>query len=240
MSEPHIVEFDSHGRHLRLRFASSDDHIARVIELSHSFYEAELLADIRSRLFFPRCAVDVGAHVGNHTLYLASVLGLRTIAFEPNPQSFALLKANLEDNGCASLCELHERAVGAHAERVRLIEVPQANSGMTQVETDVTGGIESVRLDDVLADEAMIDIIKIDVEGRELEVIEGATSIIRRHRPLLYVEVMAPRFSLVSDLLKQAGYVPWKRFNATPTFLFLPWERFGPEGERTSSPSLTY
>jgi FkbM family methyltransferase len=239
MSEPHIVGFDAHGRHVTLRFADPADHIARTIEQAHCFYEAELLADIRSRLFFAQCAIDVGAHVGNHTLYFASVLGLRTISFEPNPQSFALLRANVDENGCAATCELHQQAVGSEAGHVRLVEVPQTNSGMTQVETDTAGTIESVRLDDVLADEARIDIIKIDVEGFELEVIEGAKTTIGRHRPLLYVEVMAPRFDAVRDLLWRAQYVPWKRFNATPTFLFLPCEQFGPQRGRPTTASVT-
>ena len=73
------------GRRLHLRFETDDDHIAGVIRKTATFYEAEMLADIRSRLFFAELAVDVGAHVGNHTLYFAHVLGLQTIAFEPNP-----------------------------------------------------------------------------------------------------------------------------------------------------------
>jgi hypothetical protein len=48
-----------------------------------------------------------------------------------------------------------------------------------------------------------------------------------RHRPLLYVEIMQPSFEAVRAHLAHSGYICWKRFNATPTFLFLPSERLG-------------
>jgi hypothetical protein len=101
---------------------------------------------------------------------------------------------------------------------------------MAYVEADPAGTIACVRLDDVLANEPEIDVIKIDVEGWELEVLRGAGSLIRHHRPLLYVEITEARFAETRELLDRYGYVGWKRFNATPTFLFLPKERFAAAG----------
>ena len=92
------VDFKWDGKPVRLHFATEDDHIAKVVRNTKTFYEVEMLRDIRARLFFAKCAVDVGAHVGNHTVFFAHVLGLRTIAFEPNPASFRHLKANISAN----------------------------------------------------------------------------------------------------------------------------------------------
>ena len=128
------IAFTAGGKRVTLRFASEADHIARTIAATGGFYEAELLADMRSRLFFPRCAVDVGAHVGNHTLYFAMMLGMTTIAFEPNAATFALLEANVRANGAQSMVRLRNAAVGAAAGRVRAIAASEANSGMTRVE----------------------------------------------------------------------------------------------------------
>jgi FkbM family methyltransferase len=225
MSRPETVSFTAAGRSLTLGFASADDHIARAIRHSGTFYEAELLADVRSRLFFAHCAVDVGAHVGNHTLYFAHMLGLKTISFEPNPTTYALLEANIRDNGLEEICRPRNAAVGAATGHVRASQPPDSNSGMATVKADPTGRVPLVRLDDDVRGEPRIDVVKIDVEGWELEVLKGGEAVIARHRPLLYVEVMEPQFAGVEKHLRTRGYQCWKRFNATPTFLFLPRER---------------
>jgi FkbM family methyltransferase len=225
MSERHEVTFNAAGKSLSLGFASSADHIAQMIRQSGTFYEAEMLADARSRLFFPRCAVDVGAHVGNHTVYFAHMLGVRTYSFEPNPETFRHLEANVKGNGLEHLCTVRNAAVGAATGKGHVEPASDENSGMSSVALDPAGTVEIVLLDGVLADEPAIDLIKIDVEGWELEVLRGGATILARHRPVLYIEIMADKFDAVSRYLDAAGYRCWKRFNVTPTFLFLPRER---------------
>lgn len=230
MSAPATVSFAASGKTLTLEFSSAEDHIARAIQNSGTFYEAELLADIRARLFFPRCAVDVGAHVGNHTLYFAHVLGMKTISFEPNPATYAHLEANIRNNGLDGLCRPRHAAVGSASGHVRPAQPSEANSGMATVESDPAGAVPLVRLDDAIHGEARIDLIKIDVEGWELDVLKGAEAVLGRHRPLLYIEVMEPQFEAVEAHLRARQYQCWKRFNFTPTFLFLPRERLGWSG----------
>ena len=221
------VAFTTQGKRVTLHFASAEDHIARTIEATGGFYEAELLADVRSRLFFPYCAVDVGAHVGNHTLYFSKILGLKTIAFEPNAATFKLLAANVRENGVELQCRLRHAAVGAAAGRVHTIASTEANSGMSRVEIDADGDTPLLNLDDELKNDGPIDVIKIDVEGWELDVLRGAARVIQQHRPLLYVEASDATFAQVRAYLVTRRYVCWKRFNATPTFLFMPNERLG-------------
>jgi protein O-GlcNAc transferase len=219
------VTFSAGGKRVTLRFASAEDHIARTIKATGGFYEAELLADVRSRLFFPECAVDVGAHVGNHTLYFSMMLGLKTIAFEPNAQTFELLAANVRENGVESSCRIRHAAVGASAGRARAIAASEGNSGMAKVASDATGDLPLLCLDEELQNDARIDVIKIDVEGWEFDVLRGAARVIDHHRPLIYVEASDATFPEVRALLTAHRYVCWKRFNATPTFLFMPNER---------------
>ena len=221
------VAFTTQGKRVTLHFASAEDHIAKTIEATGGFNEAELLADVRSRLFFPRCAVDVGAHVGNHTLYFSKILGLKTIAFEPNAATFKLLAANVRENGVELQCRLRHAAVGAAAGRVHTIASTEANSGMSRVEIDADGDTPLLNLDDELKNDGPIDVIKIDVEGWELDVLRGAARVIQQHRPLLYVEASDATFAQVRAYLVTCRYVCWKRFNATPTFLFMPNERLG-------------
>lgn len=223
----HTVGFEAGGKHLTLVFGSEEDHIARTIRRTGTFYEAELLADVRARLFFAECAVDVGAHVGNHALYFAHMLGLRTIAFEPNPTTYGYLVANLASNGLGETCRTCNAAVGSASGQVRPLDASDRNSGMATVEADPAGAIAMVTLDDQVLGEPRIDVIKIDVEGWELDVLRGAERVLRQHQPILYIEIMQPRFREVESHLRERGYLCWKRFNHTPTFLFLPRERLG-------------
>jgi FkbM family methyltransferase len=227
MSEPHVETIRSGGTTVRLGFASENDHIARVIRQTGTFYESELLNDIRQRLFFPQVAVDVGAHVGNHTIYFSSVLGMETFAFEPNPTSFWHLESNIAANGLNDRCRARRAAVGARSGRAHVVPAADSNSGLSKVEPVANGEAELVTLDDELAAGRRVDVIKIDVEGAELDVLRGAEHTLRQQRPLLYIEVMQPRFEAVTSFLREHDYICWKRFNVTPTFLYLPRERFG-------------
>jgi FkbM family methyltransferase len=202
----HFVDFKWEGRPIRLQFGDADDHIAKIIRNTGTFYEIELLRDVRARLFFAKCAVDVGAHVGNHTLFLAHVLGLRTVAFEPNPATFRHLEANVIANSPVGRCRLHKLAVGQERGRARLrMERAAQNSGLVGIELAGRGDVEVVSLDEALRDEPQVDIVKIDVEGFE------------EHH-----------FARVCHILAEARYVCWMRFNFTPTFLFMPEERLHP------------
>lgn len=221
------VTIHSGGKSYLMEFGNETDHIAGTIRHTGAFYEAEMLDDARSRLFFPQQAIDVGAHVGNHTLYFAAVLGIETHAFEPNPDNFALLESNVAKNGIAQKCHLQNAAVGAHPGWARSIADSASNSGMAKVEPDPQGQIPIVTLDEEMANVTRVDVIKIDVEGGEFDVLKGASGLLQRTRPLLYVEIMEPAFQAVHAYLESSGYVCWKRFNATPTFLFLPRERLG-------------
>ena len=70
--------------------------------------------------------------------------------------------------------------------------------------------------------ERPVALMKIDVEGMELDVLRGATQILTRDRPLLYIEASddAQR-QLIDSFLVAFGYHRQARFNDTPTYLYL-------------------
>lgn len=227
-AESAIVRPVAGHRSFTLEFPHPDDHIARTIRQTGSFYEAEMLADLQSRLFFPSVAVDIGAHVGNHAIFLAGVLNLATHAFEPNPTHFALLRSNLRANGLEDRCTPYNVALGAGPGRGTIDRGSATNSGMSRVTPASEGPVEIVSLDATLSQLQRLDVLKIDVEGREIDVLNGAVQILARLRPIAYIEIAAENFAQARALLATSGYVCWKRFNATETFLFLPKERFAP------------
>jgi FkbM family methyltransferase len=118
-------------------------------------------------------ALDVGGNLGYMTALLAARVGPRgrVLTFEPNPEVVELLRRNLEGWRGAAL-ELHEVALSSTAGRATLAAGGQAgNLGEASLGE---GGAEVVTrtLDDVLGDRS-VGVMKLDVEGHELEVLLG-------------------------------------------------------------------
>jgi FkbM family methyltransferase len=199
------------------------DHIQHGLLSTEAFYEAEMLEDIRRRLRPGGLFVDVGANIGNHALFAAAVCGARVLAFEPSPSLADHCAATLAANDLGELMDLRRQGVGAAPGTAGLRPGPGHNAGRTQLEPG-EGPVQVVRLDDVLAEAP--DIIKVDVEGMEPAVLEGARGVLSRHRPAVYVETLTEdAFAAVEAILRPLGYRAEARFNRDPTWLFLPATR---------------
>ncbi|NMG46342.1 FkbM family methyltransferase [Aromatoleum toluvorans] len=155
-------------------------------------------------------AIDVGANLGALTLAMAHAVGEdgRVIAFEPQAAIHACLAQTLADSALTQV-ELQRRAVDAstgHARIPRLDPASAANFGGVSLADDGEGDeVELVRLDDL--DVAACRLLKIDVEGRELDVLRGAVALIARCRPVIHVECDRPdRLAPLLAFLREQGY----------------------------------
>jgi FkbM family methyltransferase len=148
--------------------------------------------------------VDIGAHIGTHTIYaLRSGRFDRAIAFEPEPRNARLLAMNLDANGLSdavtvvrkaagaaagsAMLHLHPRNTGAHA-----IDVPPSNDGRDSLT------VPMVRVEDELAALGVgandIGLLWIDAEGYEPQVLDGLAGLIARAVPLTF-EFTPSRYS---------------------------------------------
>lgn len=132
--------------------------------------------------------VDVGANVGLYSLLAASVDGVRVLAFEPDGGARRTAEANAARNGLACRIEVRPQAAGAAAgtatftvglgpENRVLGQSPNGHRART---------VEVVALDDVVP--GPVALVKVDVEGHEPEVLDGAAGLLRRERPVLILE----------------------------------------------------
>jgi FkbM family methyltransferase len=127
-----------------------------------------------------RVAVDVGAHVGFWSYYLALAFE-RVHAFEPNE----MYAHCFERNVAAKHVSLHRVALG-EAQRSIALESVADNTGATHVRPNASGSVPMRRLDDYRFEE--LDFLKVDVEGYERLVLEGARETLARCRPVVIVE----------------------------------------------------
>jgi FkbM family methyltransferase len=153
--------------------------------------------------------LDIGANLGYYSLLAASLIGShgKVIACEPNPDNCRYLKRSIRVNGFENIEILPYGA----AEREGTLKVYPHLANSTSHVVDSGRSlpkeygtkfylIKSIVLDDVLADKERIDLIKMDIDGGEPRALEGLRGIIRRHRPVLFLEFCPELIRLISQV----------------------------------------
>lgn len=165
-------------------------------------YEPELRSIFRSVLPMGGVAIDVGANVGWHTLLMASLVRNTgtVLAVEPNPSVRLDLEANLRLNRVGQVTVIP--CAASDSEGFAEFFGPDANDSRSGdgyiVGSETPGKISTLRVKtqmlDVLVAAAgvgRVDLIKIDVEGSEWAVLQGALQTIERFRPHVVFEYLA-------------------------------------------------
>lgn len=159
--------------------------------------------------------VDIGANMGYYTVKLGARVGPsgRILSFEPNPETFAFLKDNVQLNALDGVVSLHNAALGGEAGEGWL-SFDRHYPGGASMSADQRGGGEEIkvpvlRLDDVVGQDGPINVVKIDVEGFEPLVLKGMTeTLARSHDAAIVVEMSYPQWSRFGDpmtLLQEAA-----------------------------------
>ncbi|MEO8557477.1 MAG: FkbM family methyltransferase [Rhodospirillales bacterium] len=227
------------GKHLRLRpcrhgpmlYSLNDEFIGRSYEAYGEMNENEVR--LQCSLVAPGDVVlDIGANIGVNVIPLAKRVGAqgKIIAFEPQRIVHQMLCANLALNGLTNVVA-HWAAVGAQAGTICVPPIDYnalGNFGGIALRDKQGEAVPIVTVDQLALDRCRL--IKIDVEGMELEVLQGAGQTIDRLRPLLYFENNLEEKSppLVANLLARGYRLYWhllplfnsQNFRGEPTELW--------------------
>jgi len=168
-------------------------------------------------------AIDCGANIGVHTIEWARLMHQwgRVISFEAQEKIYYALAGNVVINNCLNVTA-RWAAVGAQCGILEMPEpnylVPSSYGSFEIKKRDTTeyigqdidyagGGLKVV---DVITIDSLrlerLDFMKIDVEGMELEVLEGARGAIAKHHPLMMIEVIKSDAERIRQLLGGQGY----------------------------------
>ncbi len=177
----------------------------------HGEYEPALTRLVTRVVGRGDTCLDIGANLGWYTVLLRRLVGPSGAvhAFEPNPPVFARLVENVELAGAPPNVHLHRLGLGRETLSADLHVFEGIPDGHASFSDQGRAGFSTVscpvrRLDDVLQEEGLdrVSFVKMDVEGSELGVLEGAGRLFSKPTPPVWIIEMA------RDTARTFGYGP--------------------------------
>lgn len=166
--------------------------------------------------------VDVGANIGLMSIFAARIVGSGGVvsAFEPHPLTAEMLRENIVLNALSNI-EVYPTALGSTEGVCAIADGPEGNRGASYT---VPAGSERgthtaavARMDEVLKNKRLPEVVKIDAEGDEPKVLEGMDGIFRKARPAIIAESSREagdsspdHTSRIFDMLTARGYQIFK------------------------------
>jgi len=166
--------------------------------------------------------LDIGSNIGTHTLAFAQFdfPGLNVHAFEAQRQVYYMLAGTIALNSLANVYCHHVAVSNVSGQEIRIPMVnydSKSNFGSYEIEkakfSDTADMylagqyemIRTIRIDDMALSD--VKLLKIDVEGMEDKVIEGAQETIRTNRPLVFIETFKTDFEPIKQFLLSLDYL---------------------------------
>ena len=183
-------------RGLRIFLAAGDQGLSKELKLFKT-HEPLATSMYLKELEKGMAIIDVGSNIGYYALLAAKQVGSggKVLAIEPNPTALKCLKRNVGSNQLGNI-ELRQIAVWDKETTVWFEVSPSLNSSRVVDTNDVskvkTRGklirVQATTLDSLLGNYDKVDWLRFDVEGGELQIINGATETIRNFMPNIFME----------------------------------------------------
>lgn len=186
---------------------TGDTHIGPwVIESQRLDHDQNMLPLLRKYIPEGGLVVDIGAYIGDHTVFYAECVGPQgaVIAMEPNPEAFECLKYNT-----STTTNVYPFQVAASDKPGHIGLATDTNAGATHATkgTDIQcADIDSMGL-------TRCDFMKFDCEGMEPQALYGALQTINKYRPVLLIEInyqalnrQGTSAKVIFDILDSIGY----------------------------------
>lgn len=190
------------------------DYVQSCIVNGKTFYENGILKKLQSYINENAVILDIGANIGNHSVYWAVKANARQIySFEPVQDTFKILKKNIEINELTDKVKIFN--IGLSNEKINgsINHFDPRNIGGTSIKQDFNGNLILDKLDNIEIEEDSVDFVKIDVEGHELEVFQGAKETLTKYKPTIFVETFWDKRPKVHEYLTSLGYRLEKSFS---------------------------
>lgn len=185
------------------------DLIQSTIFLTDNYFESRNLEQVFERVKDRNISgtfIDVGANIGNHTLFFANEIcgAERIVSFEPMEENYWILEKNIEINGLKNKVESYQIGLSDSDGMAQTVGFYYDNFGGNALGKDENGDIRLTTLDSFGFDD--VRFIKIDVEGFEKCVLKGGIDTIKKWHPYILIEIADHNLKDVKDMLIPLGY----------------------------------
>ena len=190
------------------------------VPLFQNLWEEKEYAFVEQHLGQGDAFLDVGVNVGAYTLRAARRVGPhgKVYGFEARPDTAKMVRRSIADNGMSDWVEVENKAVGASSGEAFIHMTETTNHGASYVREAQASGldvaVEMVTLDEYRFDRR-VTVMKMDVEGFEGRVLQGARAFIREHQPVFIGE-------FCPSMLRANG-------GTSPVDYIVEWNRLGYE-----------
>ncbi len=213
--------YDRLGLRLWLNYANYVDR-QLIIREPYEMEQLDHLMDLAAGQAFD-LFLDVGANFGLYAMLMARTGRFADIvAFEPDPRNYRQLVTNIAINGLASEIRLFACGLSDRDARANFLQAHERSTGMSRVGATAAAGTRRVRYTDIRVPVIRFDghftcngrrvMIKIDVEGHELQVIDGMQRLLEGNDCLIQVEVFDAGIGQVDARLAGLGYRNYASF----------------------------
>ena len=151
------------------------------------------------------CILDIGCNIGNHTLYYLNEGNAKFVhCFEPIEDTYRILCKNICLNKLENKTKIYNVGVGASSSMACISHYDKKNIGGTSIKIADDGDIPVISIDSLKI--ANIGLIKIDVEGFELNVLKGMTQTLKQEHPFVTIEIRDSNFEEAKGIFSNFGY----------------------------------
>lgn len=183
------------------------DLIQRSIVVNNSYYEEEILKRVKAIVNNAEnmIALDIGANIGNHSLFFAKELKYKEVhAFEPIESTYNILIKNVDYNNYRKKIITYKVGVGDKETKASIDKIYEGNRGGTSIKENINGNLLVRSIDSYSFKN--VGFLKIDTEGFEDKVLLGASDTIDKFRPIVWVEVRENNLNFVSKYFFDKNY----------------------------------
>lgn len=187
------------GEDFTLNFREKDEGDLAIVKCSlrGDLYEPEIISNLKNILKGGESVIDGGAHIGYLSLAFSTFLGSdgRIFSFEPFDASFDLLEKNVKDNNKLEIIRPIKKGLWNSKEGLDLAVPENRSVSVSCLDSSEVLPLKRVHVEttdlDSFCEENRFEpsLIKLDLEGAEIQALKGAKKILKKSHPFLIVEV---------------------------------------------------
>ena len=219
-----IYNFDYYGTTIHMNLPYENDYIMKCIIKNKTFYENIILDNISYFLDDNReCCVDIGANIGNHSIYFSKILKYKNVhSFEPQIDIYKILLDNIKLNSLETKIIPYKAGLYSKKCKCSIDHKISDNCGGVKFKEDNNGNFEFHTLDEYNL--RNVSLLKIDVEGLGYEVLKGCDNFFKYNKPVIWLEMNCyerdaykayKEFVLPTNYLLDRGYKLVKKFKCS-------------------------